>query len=171
MNASPDQFAGDSADVDFVHTGPGTLAGKYWRRSWHPVYGTDRLKPGRAVPIRFFSEDFTLYRGESGIPHVVDFRCAHRGTQLSVGWVEGEDIRCFYHGWKYDCSGQGAHQSLHHAEHSLYQGLAGGRPRRLARRVRLARAEIWARELRALAEGQPLKGWRLADYTRAQVGV
>jgi 5,5'-dehydrodivanillate O-demethylase len=36
----------------------------------------------------------------------VAFRCAHRGTQLSTGWVEGEDLRCFYHGWKYGPDGQ-----------------------------------------------------------------
>src|SRR5713226_7171098 len=52
------------------------------------------------------SEDFTLYRGQSGTPHLVAFRCAHRGTQLSTGWVEGDCIRCFYHGWKYDGAGQ-----------------------------------------------------------------
>ena len=23
-----------------------------------------------------------------------------------LGWVEGDDIRCVYHGWKFDCSGQ-----------------------------------------------------------------
>jgi 5,5'-dehydrodivanillate O-demethylase len=34
------------------------------------------------------------------------FRCAHRGSQLSTGWVEGDCIRCFYHGWKYDSTGQ-----------------------------------------------------------------
>ncbi|MBM2813209.1 MAG: hypothetical protein HW416_3968 [Chloroflexi bacterium] len=64
------------------------------------------IGPGRAVPIRVMNEDFTLYRGESGAPKVLAFRCAHRGTQLSTGWVEGEDLRCFYHGWKYDASGQ-----------------------------------------------------------------
>jgi 5,5'-dehydrodivanillate O-demethylase len=52
------------------------------------------------------SEQFTLYRGESGAPHAVAFRCAHRGTQLSTGWVEGDDLRCFYHGWKYTGDGQ-----------------------------------------------------------------
>jgi 5,5'-dehydrodivanillate O-demethylase len=51
-------------------------------------------------------ESFTLYRGASGRVHVVAQSCAHRGTQLSVGWVEGDCIRCFYHGWKYDGSGQ-----------------------------------------------------------------
>ena len=52
------------------------------------------------------SEDFTLYRGQNGTPHVMAFRCAHRGAQLSAGWVEDDCIRCFYHGWKYAASGQ-----------------------------------------------------------------
>jgi 5,5'-dehydrodivanillate O-demethylase len=52
------------------------------------------------------SEDLTLYRGTSGTPYVVDFRCAHRLTQLNTGWVEGENIRCRYHGWMYDGAGQ-----------------------------------------------------------------
>jgi len=91
---------------EFVHTGPGTLAGRYLRRFWQPVYHGEDLAGGRATPVRIMSEDFTLYRGESGSPYLVAFRCAHRGTQLSVGWVEGDCIRCFYHGWKYDGSGQ-----------------------------------------------------------------
>ena len=93
-------------DADFVHTGPGTLSGRYMRMFWHPVYVADQLKPGHAVPIQIMSEKFTLYRGEGGNPYVVDFRCAHRGTQLSLGWVEEECIRCFYHGWKYNGTGQ-----------------------------------------------------------------
>jgi len=92
--------------TDFVHTGPETLAGRYMRSFWQPLYRADDLPPGRTKPIRIMSEDFTLYRGESGVPHVVAFRCAHRGTQLSTGWVEGDELRCFYHGWKYDGSGQ-----------------------------------------------------------------
>src|SRR5919106_1785145 len=92
--------------TDFVHTGPATLEGRYMRNFWQPVYVSERLKRGQAAPIRIMSEEFTLYRGASGVPYVVDFRCAHRGTQLSVGWVEGECIRCFYHGWKYDGTGQ-----------------------------------------------------------------
>ncbi|MBM2811883.1 MAG: hypothetical protein HW416_2642 [Chloroflexi bacterium] len=91
---------------DLVHTGPGNLAGRYLRGFWQPVYRASDLPIGRAKPIRMMSEDFTLYRGESGIPHLLDFRCAHRRTQLSTGWVEGEDLRCFFHGWKYNPSGQ-----------------------------------------------------------------
>jgi 5,5'-dehydrodivanillate O-demethylase len=73
---------------------------------WQPVFRAEDLAPGRAKPIRVLGEDLTLYRGESGDPHCVAFRCAHRGTQLSTGWVEGDEIRCFYHGWKYGPDGQ-----------------------------------------------------------------
>jgi 5,5'-dehydrodivanillate O-demethylase len=70
------------------------------------VYRGEDLAAGRAYPLRIMSEDFTIYRGEGGTPHVVGPRCAHRRTQLSVGWVEGDCIRCFYHGWKYDGGGK-----------------------------------------------------------------
>ncbi|HEY7067555.1 MAG TPA: Rieske 2Fe-2S domain-containing protein [Chloroflexota bacterium] len=92
--------------ADFAHTDPGTLAGRYLRLFWHPIYRAEDLPVGWAKPIRIMGEDFTLYRGEGGTPHLTAFRCAHRGTQLSTGWVEGDSIRCFYHGWKYDAAGQ-----------------------------------------------------------------
>ncbi|MBM2811623.1 MAG: hypothetical protein HW416_2382 [Chloroflexi bacterium] len=91
---------------DCLKTGPGTIAGRYLRLFWQPVRLSEDLPAGTAKPIRVMSEDFTIYRGTSGSAHVVAFRCAHRGTQLSTGWVEGDDIRCFYHGWKYSGDGQ-----------------------------------------------------------------
>jgi 5,5'-dehydrodivanillate O-demethylase len=91
---------------DVVRTAPETLCGRYLRSFWQPLYRSEDLKAGRAVPVEIMSEKFTLYRGQGGSPHIVALRCAHRGTQLSAGWVEGEDIRCRYHGWKYDGSGQ-----------------------------------------------------------------
>ncbi|MPZ13675.1 MAG: Rieske 2Fe-2S domain-containing protein [Chloroflexi bacterium] len=92
--------------VDIVHTGPGTPAGSYLRMFWQPMGRAQDLAAGQSLPIQIMSEHFTLYRGESGTPYVLAFRCAHRGTQLSTGWVEEDDLRCLYHGWKYDGSGQ-----------------------------------------------------------------
>lgn len=91
---------------DLVSTGPGTLAGRYLRMFWHPIHRAEDLTAGEAKPIRIMGEDFTLYRGESGAPRLVDHRCPHRGAQLSAGWVEGDRIRCMYHGWLFDGSGQ-----------------------------------------------------------------
>lgn len=92
--------------LDFARTGPETLAGQYLRKFWQPVYRSQDLPSGKMIPIQIMSERFTLYRGDTGTPHVIAFRCAHRGTQLSTGWVEGDCVRCRYHGWKYDGSGQ-----------------------------------------------------------------
>jgi 5,5'-dehydrodivanillate O-demethylase len=76
------------------------------RKFWTPVAEIADVQPGRARPIEILGERFTYYRGEGGEPHLVGFNCAHRGTQLSTGWVEGDCLRCLYHGWKYDASGQ-----------------------------------------------------------------
>ena len=97
----------DVADVeDFVHTGPDTLAGRYLRQFWQPVYLSADLKPGWSVPARLLSQDLTLYRGEGGAAFAVGHKCAHRGVRLSAGIVEGDCIRCPYHAWKYDSAGQ-----------------------------------------------------------------
>ena len=105
-NTTLPQTTSEEPWTDFVHTGPGTLAGRFMRTFWQPISRSEDLPAGRALPSKVMSEELTLYRGESGAPHLVAFRCAHRGTQLSTGWVEGEELRCFYHGWKYDGAGQ-----------------------------------------------------------------
>lgn len=118
-----------------VTTGPGTLAGRYMRMFWQPVHRLEDLQPGKAKPITVMGERFTLYRGESGKAYVVGFNCAHRGTQLSIGWVEGEAVRCRYHGWAYNGEGQCVEQPgelqqqfcaqvrLRHCPVRIYHGL------------------------------------------------
>ena len=92
--------------ADILRVGPGTIAGRYLRRFWQPVFVGADLAPGQIKPIRVLGEDLTLYRGESGAAHIVGGRCAHRGVQLVLGFVHGEHIECPYHGWTYDASGQ-----------------------------------------------------------------
>ena len=91
---------------DLVSTKPGTLPGTYMRRFWQPIHRAEDIRAGEAKPIEIMSERVTLYRGKTGTPHVVGFRCPHRGAQLSAGWVEGDCIRCMYHGWLFDGAGQ-----------------------------------------------------------------
>src|SRR5579863_4200639 len=91
---------------DFVHTGPGTLAGRYLRRYWQPIYVSEKLPKGKIVPIRILGEELALYRGESGKARVITNECPHRLTRLHIGWIEGETIRCRYHGWRFDESGR-----------------------------------------------------------------
>lgn len=93
-------------ETDFEHTGPGRPAGYLLRQRWQPVFAADELEPGQAVPLKVLHQELTLYRGEDGAAHIVAGRCAHRGVLLSIGMVEGNCIRCRYHGWQYDQTGQ-----------------------------------------------------------------
>lgn len=94
-----------SKSMDYALAGPSTVGGRFLRKFWQPVFMSKSLARGTARPILIMGEKFTLYRGESGTAFVVDYRCAHRNTQLSTGWVRGDCIRCFYHGWTYDGTG------------------------------------------------------------------
>ncbi|MDF2115802.1 Rieske 2Fe-2S domain-containing protein [Roseiarcaceae bacterium H3SJ34-1] len=94
------------AGVDLATTKPGTPGGIFMRRFWVAVHRSQDIARGEAKPIRIMSENFTIYRGASGAVHIVDAHCPHRFALMHLGWVEGDDIRCVYHGWKYDGTGQ-----------------------------------------------------------------
>ena len=105
MTATIRKLSEKKSYVDFAAAGPETAGGKLLRRYWQPVRLSRDLAPGTMLPIHILGERFTLYRGEGGMPHVVGFRCPHRNTQLSAGWVRGEAVQCFYHGWTFDADG------------------------------------------------------------------
>ena len=87
-------------------TGPDTDMGKLLRRFWHPVALSREVTSGRARACKILDESLAIYRGESGRPYLVAGQCPNRLTFLHTGWVEGEEIRCMYHGWKFNGSGQ-----------------------------------------------------------------
>jgi 5,5'-dehydrodivanillate O-demethylase len=91
---------------DFAHIGPDTLGGKLLRRSWQPVMVGDDLETGKPIRLKILGEHFTAYRGESGDAFIVEDECPHRLTRLHLGWVEGDCVRCFYHGWMFDGEGR-----------------------------------------------------------------
>ena len=83
--------------------GPGTPMGEVLRRYWHPV-GCSEWVTKKPQRVKVLGEELVLYRGESGRPALMQLRCAHRSVALDYGRVEGDCIRCPYHGWLYDTS-------------------------------------------------------------------
>jgi renierapurpurin 18,18'-hydroxylase len=73
---------------------------------WYPVAWSHELAAGRALARRFAGEPIVLYRGSEGRVFALEDRCAHRQVPLSLGVVSGNEIKCHYHGWTYDCSGK-----------------------------------------------------------------
>ena len=92
---------------DFSQIENGAIAGRYLARFWQPVALSRDHPTGTAKRIRILGEYYTLYRGDDGQVRLVQDRCPHRGTSLAYGWVEGNSIRCRYHGWKFAGDGQG----------------------------------------------------------------
>jgi phenylpropionate dioxygenase-like ring-hydroxylating dioxygenase large terminal subunit len=63
-----------------------------------------------AKPLSYFGQDLVAYRGDSGRLHVLDAYCRHMGAHLGYGGrVEGDCVRCPYHGWLWGPDGQHEH--------------------------------------------------------------
>ena len=74
---------------------------------WFVVARADDLLPGETRALYLFSKDLVLYRTASGEPRLVDAHCPHLGAHLGVGGkVEGECLRCPFHGWSFGADGQ-----------------------------------------------------------------
>src|SRR5262245_10846337 len=87
--------------------GPGTPCGVLLRKYWQPVALSEEVPQSGGAPIavRILGEDLVLFRDETGRPGLLDLHCPHRGADLSYGRVENGGLRCIYHGWLFDVSG------------------------------------------------------------------
>jgi len=91
-----------------TRTGPGTPMGDLFRQYWIPALLAEELpEPGSPpVRIKLLSERLIAFRNDAGEFGLIDEFCAHRGVSLWFGKVEGDGLRCAYHGWKYGVTGQ-----------------------------------------------------------------
>ena len=89
-----------------TRVGPGTPMGNLLRRYWMPIAGSSEFSAKPIKPVRLLGEDLVLYKDLGGRFGLIARHCPHRGADLSCGTVEGQGIRCFYHGWKFDEAGQ-----------------------------------------------------------------
>ena len=79
------------------------------RACWHPVaYSAEVTSAPHATSL--LDEPLVLWRDGRGAAHAFRDVCVHRGTALSLGRVDGDEIVCAYHGWRY--GGDGACTSI-----------------------------------------------------------
>src|SRR5436305_4627432 len=91
-----------------TRVGPGTPMGEFLRRFWLPALLSDELPQADGDPIRTrtLGEDLVAFRDTNGKVGVVEAYCPHRRAPLYFGRNEECGLRCVYHGWKFDTSGQ-----------------------------------------------------------------
>ena len=91
-----------------TRTGPGTPMGALLRRYWLPALLASEIPEPDCPPVRvtLLSERLVAFRDTQGEIGLIDEFCAHRGVSLWFGRNEEGGLRCPYHGWKYDRTGQ-----------------------------------------------------------------
>ncbi|MSR15875.1 MAG: aromatic ring-hydroxylating dioxygenase subunit alpha [Gammaproteobacteria bacterium] len=75
------------------------------RNAWYVVATSEEItrEPfGRDV----METSVVMFRSTNGAPVVLQNRCCHRSFPLAKGMLEGDSIRCGYHGPRYDTSGR-----------------------------------------------------------------
>jgi nitrite reductase/ring-hydroxylating ferredoxin subunit len=85
----------------------GTGAGAVLRLYWQPAALAEELDTARpVVPVRLMGEDLVLFRDNSGQLGLIGRHCPHRGADLCYGRREDGGLRCPFHGWHFDRTGQ-----------------------------------------------------------------
>lgn len=93
--------------------GPGTPCGALMRHYWQPVALVDEFDPRLDArmaqrplkAVRVLGQDFILFRDEHKRWGLLDRDCPHRGADLAFARHEGDGVRCPFHGWKFDATG------------------------------------------------------------------
>jgi len=91
-----------------TQTGPDTPMGNVYRCYWLPALLAEELPEPDCAPVRvqLLSEYLIAFRDSEGKLGLIDEFCAHRCVSLWFGRNEEMGLRCPYHGWKFDVTGQ-----------------------------------------------------------------
>ena len=105
---------------DLTRVGPGTVMGEFMRQYWIPAALSSELKPdGDPMRLLLLGEKLIAFRDSAGRVGVIDQRCPHRCASLFLGRNEENGLRCVYHGWKFDVTGQCIDMPSVPAEHDF----------------------------------------------------
>src|SRR5262247_2316190 len=89
-----------------TRVGPGTPMGELLRRYWHPIGAAVELDDTPVKPVKILGESLVLYRDRKGRLGLIGDTCPHRRTSMLYGIPEEEGLRCPYHGWMFNGTGQ-----------------------------------------------------------------
>lgn len=67
------------------------------------VAETTDLKPGEGKAITAGDRELALFNID-GKFHCIDNLCPHRGGPLAEGMIDGCNVVCPWHGWRFDCT-------------------------------------------------------------------
>lgn len=75
-------------------------------RGWYVVAFSEEIAPKKLLVRKLAGREIVIFRTEGGDLAVVDPICPHMGAHVGIGGtVEGESIRCPFHGFRFDTKG------------------------------------------------------------------
>ena len=104
------------ANDRYSRVGAGTPMGELMRRYWHPIAAVSQMNDKSTKKVRLLGEDLILYKDRSGTFGLMEPHCAHRRMNMIYGIPEANGLRCPYHGWLYDETGQCIEQPYEETE-------------------------------------------------------
>lgn len=72
---------------------------------WYAAAWTSEIESGTPFARTFLEKPVVVFKTGSGDYVALDDRCCHRSAPLSMGRIEGDCLRCMYHGMKYNADG------------------------------------------------------------------
>lgn len=75
------------------------------RNQWYLACLEDELEKQNPLKKKIVGQELVIFKTESGKIGVTEDRCCHRNVNLSLGYIDGETIKCGYHGWAYNTEG------------------------------------------------------------------
>lgn len=72
---------------------------------WYVACPSRELLQGKAKSLDICGQKIVVFRGSDGKVRALDAYCPHMGTDLGIGRVDGNLIRCFFHHWAFDGKG------------------------------------------------------------------
>src|SRR2546423_13076651 len=96
------------ANEVLCRVGPGTPMGTLMRQYWIPALPSSEFPSPDSPPkrMRLLGENLVMFRDTKGEVGCFAEACPHRGASLFFGRNEEAGLRCVYHGWKFDVTGQ-----------------------------------------------------------------
>lgn len=74
---------------------------------WHSVAQSAQLAGARPlIPVELDGRPYVLFRDDAGELGLIGRHCPHRGADLCYGRLEDNGLRCPFHGWHFDRTGQ-----------------------------------------------------------------
>ncbi len=78
----------------------------FLKSAWYVAAFSADLTTEKPLGRKFLNEPVVLFRTRSGKAAATEDRCSHRAMPLSAGHVDGDILRCPYHGLEFDGAGK-----------------------------------------------------------------